>query len=137
MKHPVKYILYRRISTSKQEESGLGLDAQMNEINLFLAASSDYEIVEDLIETASGKDHLNRPVMLRAMELASKTGSTILVNRLDRISRDLEFVASLMKNPKVNFKVATQPNADNFTLAIYSAIAMKEREMIYIRTRNA
>ena len=137
MKHPVKYILYRRISTSKQKESGLGLDAQMNEINLFLAANSDYEIVEDLIETASGKDHLNRPVMLRAMELASKTGSTILVNRLDRISRDLEFVASLMKNPKVNFKVATQPNADNFTLAIYSAIAMKEREMISIRTRNA
>ena len=73
MKHPVKYILYRRISTSKQKESGLGLDAQMNEINLFLAASSDYEIVEDLIETASGKDHLNRPVMLRALQSRNTT----------------------------------------------------------------
>ena len=70
------------------------------------------------------------------MELASKTGACILVNRLDRISRDLEFTASLMKNPKVSFKVATQPNADNFTLAIYAAIRMKERELISIRTKN-
>ena len=60
-----------------------------------------------------------------------------VLDRLDRISRDLEFVASLMKNPKVSFKVATQPNADNFTLAIYAAISMKEREMISIRTRNS
>ena len=71
------------------------------------------------------------------MELASQSGACILVNRIDRISRDLEFVASLMKNPKVSFKVATQPNAENFTLAIYAAIGMKEREMISIRTRNA
>ena len=42
-----------------------------------------------------------------------------------------------MKNPKVKFKIATQPNADNFTIAIYAAIGMKEREMISIRTRNA
>ena len=65
--------------------------------------------------------------IMKAMELASKTGSTILVNRLDRISRDLEFIASLMKNPKVKFKIATQPNADNFTIAIYAAIGMKEK----------
>lgn len=137
MQHPTKYILYRRISTSKQEASGLGIDAQMNEINVFLSANSKYEIIDDLVETASGKDHMNRPVMLKAIQLASKTGATILVSRLDRISRDLEFIASLMKNPKVKFKIATQPNADNFTIAIYAAIGMKEREMISIRTRNA
>ena len=137
MLKPSKFIIYRRISTIKQEESGLGLDAQMNEINLYLAAVKDYEIIAEFTETASGKDHLNRPELLKAMELASKTGACILVNRLDRISRDLEFVASLMKNPKVSFKVATQPNADNFTLAIYAAIGMKERELISIRTKNA
>ena len=135
--HHTKYIIYRRISTLKQEASGLGLDAQMNEINVFLSAQNDYEIIDDLVETASGKDHLSRPKIIQAMELASKTGATILVNRLDRISRDLEFIASLMKNPKVKFKIATQPNADNFTIAIYAAIGMKEREMISIRTRNA
>ena len=91
--HHTKYIIYRRISTLKQEASGLGLDAQMNEINVFLSAQNDYEIIDDLVETASGKDHFSRPKIMKAMELASKTGATILVNRLDRISRDLEFIA--------------------------------------------
>jgi len=61
------------------------------------------------------KEHMDKvasrfEAIMKAMELASKTGATILVNRLDRISRDLEFIASLMKNPKVKFKIATQLN---------------------------
>ena len=76
--HHTKYIIYRRISTLKQEASGLGLDAQMNEINVFLSAQNDYEIIDDLVETASGKDHLSRPKIIQAMKLASKTGATIL-----------------------------------------------------------
>ena len=92
MLKPSKFIIYRRISSIKQEESGLGLDAQMNEINLFLSATKNYEIIAEFTETASGKDHLNRPELLKAMELASKTGACILVNRLDRISRDLELL---------------------------------------------
>ena len=54
MLKPSKFIIYRRISTIKQEESGLGLDAQMNEINLYLAAVKDYEIIAEFTETASG-----------------------------------------------------------------------------------
>ena len=74
---------------------------------------------------------------MAAMDIAEKTKSTILVSRLCRLSRDLEFVAKLMKNPKINFKVATHPNADNFTLAIYATMNMRERELISIRTKNA
>ena len=71
------------------------------------------------------------------MDIAEKTNATILVSRLCRLSRDLEFVARLMKNPKINFKVATHPTADNFTLAIYATMNMRERELISIRTKNA
>ena len=61
------------------------------------------------------------------MDIAEKTNATILVSRLCRLSRDLEFVARLMKNPKINFKVATHPTADNFTLAI---ITMNRRKRV-------
>ena len=72
--HHTKYIIYRRISTLKQEASGLGLDAQMNEINVFLSKPNDYEIIDDLVETASGKDHFSTFKIMKAMELASRQG---------------------------------------------------------------
>lgn len=132
------YVLYKRISGGQNQiKSGLGLEAQQNEMNTYLQTVGEHQIVSTFTDIASGKDHTNRPQLNLAIETAIKTKSVLLCSRLCRLSRDLEFVAALMKNTKVSFKVATQPNADNFVLAIYAAMVMKEREMISIRTKSA
>ena len=133
-----KFILYRRVSSSQQGNSGLGIEGQANEIQSFLDGyRGTYEVVEDLVEVESGKDHLNRPVLQRAMKIAARTGATILVSRLCRLSRDLEFIAGLMKNSKVSFRIATNPHADEFTIGIYAVMGLQERKLIGLRTKAA
>ena len=70
------------------------------------------------------------------MELASSTGAVLLVSRLCRLSRDLEFVAGLMKS-KVRFRIATNPTADELTIGIYAVMGMHERKEISRRTKQA
>lgn len=133
-----KFILYRRVSSSQQGNSGLGLEGQATEIQAFLDGyRGTYEVVEDLVEVQSGKDHLNRPVLQEAMKIATRTGATILVSRLCRLSRDLEFIAGLMKNSKVSFRIATNPHADEFTIGIYAVMGLQERKLIGLRTKAA
>ena len=137
MSNKPSFVVYRRISSSKQEKSGLGLEAQLNEINSYLSNCDSYTISGDFVEVESGKDHNNRPILKEAIDLATSTHSTILVSRLCRLSRDMEFICGLMKNTKVDFKIATNPHADNFTIAIHAALVFKERELISIRTKAA
>ena len=133
-----KFVIYRRISGgSNQIKSGLGLEAQTTEINCYLQTVDNYMIVEEFTEIASGKDHQNRPILQSAIEKSIQTNSILLVSRICRLSRDLEFTASLMKSTKVKFRIATMPTADNFIIAIYAAMVQKDREMISIRTKNA
>ena len=129
-------MLYRRVSSDAQRVSGLGLMAQMEEMQTYLQGQQNHNVIADLVEVQSGKDDKNRPVLQEALELASKTGSVILVSRLCRLSRDLEFVAGLMKS-KVKFRIATNPHADEFTIGIYALIGMKERQEIGRRTSQA
>ena len=133
-----KFVSYRRVSSSQQANSGLGLEGQATEIKAFLDGyRGAYEVVEDLVEVESGKDHLNRPVLQGAMKIAVRTGATILVSRLCRLSRDLEFIAGLMKNSKVSFRIATNPHADEFTIGIYAVMGLQERKLIGLRTKAA
>ena len=133
-----KFVIYRRISGgTNQIKSGLGLEAQMTEINCYLQGIDDHVIVDQFTEIASGKDHQNRPILQSAIEKSIQTNSIVLVSRICRLSRDLEFTASLMKSNKVKFRIATMPTADNFIIAIYAAMVQKDREMISIRTKNA
>ena len=133
-----KFVIYRRISGgTNQIKSGLGLEAQMTEINCYLQGVDDYQIVEEYTEIASGKDHQNRPILQSAIEKSIQTNSIVLVSRICRLSRDLEFTASLMKSNKVKFRIATMPTADNFIISIYAAMVQKDREMISIRTKLA
>lgn len=133
---PPQFILYRRCSTDSQRVSGLGLESQMNEIQSYLQGQQSFTITADLVEVQSGKDDKNRPVLQEALELASKSGAVILVSRLCRLSRDLEFVAGLMKR-QVGFRIATNPTADEFTIGIYALIGMHERKEIGRRTSQA
>lgn len=131
-----QFVLYRRISTQSQAVSGLGLEAQMQEIQMYLVSQEHHVIIADLVEVESGKNDQNRPVLQEALELASKSGAVVLVSRLCRLSRDLEFVAGLMKS-KVKFRIATNPTADELTIGIYAVMGMHERKEISRRTRQA
>lgn len=108
----------------------------MSEIETYLRSQQNHSVIADLVEVESGKDDQNRPVLQEALSLASKTGSVILVSRLCRLSRDLEFVAGLMKS-KVRFRIATNPTADELTIGIYAVMGMHERREIGRRTSQA
>ena len=108
----------------------------MQEIQTYLAGQQNHTVIADLVEVESGKDDQNRPVLQEALQLASKSGAVVLVSRLCRLSRDLEFVAGLMKS-KVRFRIATNPTADELTIGIYAVMGMHERKEIGRRTRQA
>ena len=108
----------------------------MQEIQTYLAGQQNHTVIADLVEVESGKDDQNRPVLQEALELASKSGAVVLVSRLCRLSRDLEFVAGLMKS-KVRFRIATNPTADELTIGIYAVMGMHERKEISRRTKQA
>ena len=132
----IQFIKYVRVSTKGQGDSGLGLEAQERDINLYLDnyAQEPFEVIAEFIEVASGAK-TERPKLKEAIELSRKTKATILVSKLDRISRDVEQIAGLIK--RVDFKVAQFPNADKFMLHIYAALAEQERDFISLRTREA
>ena len=133
-----KYVIYCRVSTKTQGKSGLGLDAQMRDINLYLDNyhNGDYEVLSRFIEVESGK-HSNNPELTRAIEVAKSNNAILLVSKLDRLSRKVSFISSLMEDKKLNFKVATMPEATEFQLHIYAALAQQERAFISMRTKAA
>lgn len=108
----------------------------MQEMQAYLMSQQNPTLIADLVEVESGKDDQNRPILQEAMDIASSTGAVLLVSRLCRLSRDLEFVAGLMKS-KVKFRIATNPSADELTIGIYAVMGMHERKEISRRTRQA
>jgi DNA invertase Pin-like site-specific DNA recombinase len=128
-----KFIAYRRVSTSEQGRSGLGLEAQAAAIRQFVDSRSG-ELLEDFeeVETGKGSNALERRPQLRAaMALAKKRRAVLVVAKLDRLSRDVRFVAELLEpSSGVKFVSAETPEADTFMLHIYAAVAQKEREAI-------
>ena len=133
-----QFIKYYRLSTRSQADSGLGLSAQQRDIDLYLStyAETPWEVIAEFTDVQSGKDD-NRPELQKAMALAEETGATILIAKLDRISRRVSFISVIMERKKLNLTVATMPNADKFQLHIYAALAEQEREFISLRTKQA
>lgn len=134
----LKYVTYYRVSTKKQGDSGLGLDAQKRDIQLYLDnySGTPYEVLAEFLEVESGANS-ERKELNEAIALAKKEGATLLVAKLDRLSRKVSFVSALMDDKKLNLKVAQMPNADKFQLHIYAALAEQEREFISKRTKAA
>ena len=133
-----QFIKYYRVSTRSQADSGLGLSAQQRDIDLYLStyAETPWEVIAEFTDVQSGKDD-NRPELQKVMALAEETGATILIAKLDRISRRVSFISAIMERKKLNLTVATMPNADKFQLHIYAALAEQEREFISLRTKQA
>jgi DNA invertase Pin-like site-specific DNA recombinase len=133
-----RYVTYRRVSTEEQGKSGLGLEAQDRDIALYLETYSPepWEIVGKFLEVESGGNS-DRPELAKAIALAKKAKATLLVSKLDRLSRKVSLIATLMDDPKLNLRVASMPHADKFALHIYAALAEQERDFISLRTKAA
>ena len=133
-----KYVIYRRVSTQEQGRSGLGLEAQDRDMSLFLDNYSDtpFEVLGTFTDVLSGAD-AHRPELDKAIALAKRTGAELLVAKLDRLSRKVSFIATLMDDKALKIRVASMPNADSFQLHIYAALAEQERNFISLRTKQA
>ena len=131
----VKYVLYLRVSTERQGRNGHGIAAQRRDLNLYLS-SHGAEVAGEFIDVETGaKDE--RPELNRALQLCRKHGHVLLTSKVDRLSRDVEFVARLCKDKKLSIKVAQIPNADHFQIHLFAALAQAEREFISSRTKAA
>ena len=133
-----KYVTYKRVSGGENQKSGLGLDAQERDIQLFLKkySKTPYEVLKEFVEVQTGTDN-ERPQLRAAIVLAKEHQATLVVAKLDRLSRKVSFIASLMEEKGLNFKVAQMPYADAFQLHIYAALAEQERQFISQKTRAA
>jgi DNA invertase Pin-like site-specific DNA recombinase len=133
----MKLVAYYRVSTRAQGESGLGLEAQKAYVET-ACKTHGWEVVAEYIETVSGSiAPLERPECAKALAHRNAQGEPlpVVVAKLDRLSRDVEHIASLMK--RVSLKVATMPQADNFQLHLFAALAEQERAFISQRTKEA
>lgn len=133
-----QYVIYTRVSTEDQGRSGLGLEAQERDIAVFLDRFSEvpFEIIGEFRDVQSGSD-ADRPELAKALELVRRTGAELLVAKLDRLSRKVSFIATLMDDKRVRLRVAQMPQADKFQLHIYAALAEQERTFISERTKAA
>src|SRR6202048_433241 len=132
-------VAYLRVSTQQQQRSGLGIEAQRAAIERFVAAES-LTLIEEYaeFETGKGADALDRrPQLAAALAAAKASKCSVVVAKLDRLSRDVAFVAGLMAQ-RVPFIVAELGrDADPFMLHLYAALAEKERRLIAERTKAA
>ncbi|MGO4836492.1 recombinase family protein, partial [Rhizobiaceae sp. 2RAB30] len=121
-----QYVIYTRVSTEEQGRSGLGLEAQERDIGIYLENFSEvpWEVIGRFRDVLSGGSD-ERPQLAAALKLVREKGAELLVSKLDRLSRDVAFIATLIKDKKVRLKVAQMPNADPFQLHLYAALAEK------------
>lgn len=133
-----KFVTYFRVSTQRQGQSGLGLDAQHETVKNYLKGGN-WEVVGEYteVETGKGSNALSRrPQLAAALALCKKTGARLLVAKLDRLARNVHFISGLMES-NVKFVACDLPEANELTLHIMSAFAAHEAKRISERTRDA
>jgi DNA invertase Pin-like site-specific DNA recombinase len=131
-----QYVPYYRVSTKGQEKSGLGLEAQKAIVEHY-AAVEGATIIESFIETESGADISNRPVLKEAINYCLTHDCILSVAKLDRLSRDIEHIFKLKKQLGHRFKSCDLPDTETLTLGVYAIFAQREKEIISIRTKLA
>jgi DNA invertase Pin-like site-specific DNA recombinase len=127
------YIAYLRVSTQKQGQGGLGMEAQQEAIKRFIRDGDT--LAGMFVEVESGRD-CERPQLTAAMEACRRTGARLLIAKLDRLARSVRFISTLMES-EVKFTACDMPDADPFRLHIEAAIAEEEARKISARTKAA
>ena len=129
-----RFVIYYRVSTEKQGRSGLGLDAQKEVVMRYLNGGN-HEVVGEYVEIESGGKS-DRPELAKALRDCRLKDARLVVAKLDRLSRDLNFITEL-QNAGVRFTIAEMPDATELTVHIYAAMAQHERKLISERTKAA
>ena len=128
------FVAYYRVSTAKQGQSGLGLDAQRQAVADYLNGGR-WSLLREFTEIESGKRD-NRPQLLAALAYAKATGSTLVIAKLDRLARNVAFIANLMES-RTKFVAADMPEANDLTIHVLASVAEHERKAISQRTKDA
>jgi len=126
------YVAYLRVSTQKQGQSGLGLEAQRAAVGAF---TQEAHLVGEFVEVEPGK-HNQRPQLAAAIALAKAKRATLLIAKLDRLSRNVGFIFQL-RDAGVDFVCCDIPDADTLTVGVFAVLAQHERETISTRTKGA
>lgn len=129
-----KFIGYLRVSTQKQGQSGLGIESQRKAVEDYLNGGR-LELLAEYVEIESGK-RSDRTELAKALGHANATGATLVIAKLDRLSRNVAFISNLMESG-VEFVAADMPMANRLTVHVLAAVAEHEREMISQRTTAA
>jgi DNA invertase Pin-like site-specific DNA recombinase len=129
-----KFISYLRVSTTKQGQSGLGLEAQRKAVTDFLNGGN-WTLLAEFVEVESGKKN-DRPELNKALAHCKLTGATLVIAKLDRLSRNAHFLLGLQE-AGVHFIAADMPTANELTVGIMALVAQEERKAISARTKAA
>lgn len=126
-----KYVAYYRVSTNKQGQTGLGIEAQKNDV----ARYTNGNILAEFTDVASGKK-CNRIELAKAIALAKDEKAILIFSKLDRLSRDVEFIFSI-RNAGIEIVCCDLPDLNTLTIGIFATMAQYERELISERTKKA
>jgi DNA invertase Pin-like site-specific DNA recombinase len=131
-----RYVAYYRVSTKRQGQSGLGLDAQRQAVGTYLLGVRGHLVGEFTeIEHATRRGN-NRPQLAAALGLCRVHGATLIIAKLDRLARNVAFISNLMES-NVEFTACDFPKANRLTIHILASVAEHEAEMISTRTKLA
>lgn len=128
-----RFVAYFRVSTDRQGRSGLGLEAQQEAVSRFINGRG--ELMESFTEIESGRKS-DRPELNAAIAACRQHQATLVIAKLDRLARNVAFIANLMDS-SIDFVAVDMPEANRLTVHILAAVAEHEREMISERTRAA
>ncbi len=133
-----KFVTYLRVSTAKQGQSGLGLEAQQAAVDAYLNGGA-WEVVGRFIEVETGKGSNaldRRPELRAALALCKKRGATLIIAKLDRLARNVHFVSGLIETG-VDFIAADMPQANKVMIQMHAVMSEWERDQISKRTKDA
>lgn len=138
MKSPMKsgkYVAYYRVSTDRQGQSGLGLEAQRAAVMSYLNGGK-WDLISEHTEVLSGKRD-DRPELKKALDLCKRAGATLIVAKMDRLGRRASFVLNMLDNSGVNFVFVEMPHASTLEIGIRAVVAQEEGRVISARTKAA
>lgn len=129
------YIAYYRVSRKEQGQSVLGLAAQKSSVEKYVA-TQDGSILKEFTEIETGTNKKLRVEIHKAIQEAKNNNATLIIAKLDRLSRNVTFISSLL-DAGVQFIAVDMPFANNFSIHIFAALAQQEASLISLRTTAA